>query len=66
MRPWQLIAFTAIVIAGLLSAAASHEPFDSRLVRLEAQQALPAPASAQRIGMRRLGVKQARWHHVPA
>ncbi|UYO74051.1 hypothetical protein M0220_14385 [Halomonas qinghailakensis] len=45
MRPWQLIAFTAIVIAGLLSAAASHEPFDSRLVRLEAQQALPALAS---------------------
>nr|WP_228633704.1 hypothetical protein [Halomonas sp.] len=44
MRPWQLIVLTAIVIAGLLSAAASNEPFDSRLVRLEVQQALPALA----------------------
>lgn len=42
MRPWQLIMLTAILVAGLLSAAASHEPFDARLVRLEVQRALPA------------------------
>ncbi|AVI63040.1 hypothetical protein [Halomonas sp. GFAJ-1] len=44
MRPWQLIVLTAILIAGLLSAVASHELFDSRLVRLEVQRALPALA----------------------
>ncbi|TVP44650.1 MAG: hypothetical protein EA345_15135 [Halomonas sp.] len=44
MRPWQLIVLTAIVIAGLLSAVASHEPFESKLVRLEVQRELPALA----------------------
>lgn len=41
MRPWQIIVVTAIVIAGLASTLASHEPFESKLVRLEAQRALP-------------------------
>lgn len=41
MRPWQIIVLTAIVIAGLASAVASHEPFESQLVRLEAKRALP-------------------------
>ena len=42
MRPWQIMVVTAIVIAGLASALASHEPFESKLVRLEAQRALPS------------------------
>jgi len=42
MRPWQITVLTAIVIAGLASALASHEPFETRLVRLEAQRALPS------------------------
>lgn len=42
MRPWQLIVGVAIAAAVLLSAVASHEPFEAKLVRLEAQQALPA------------------------
>mgnify|MGYP003645471763 FL=1 len=42
MRPWQIIVLTAMVIAGLASALASHEPFESQLVRLEAQRALPS------------------------
>ncbi|WP_244264844.1 hypothetical protein, partial [Vreelandella boliviensis] len=42
MRPWQMIVVTAIVIAGLASTLASHEPFESKLVRLEAQRALPS------------------------
>lgn len=42
MRQWQLIALVAILIAGLLSFAASHEPFESKLVRLEVERALPA------------------------
>lgn len=41
MRPWQIIVLTAVVMAGLASAVASHEPFDAKLVRLEAQRALP-------------------------
>ena len=41
MRPWQLIVMTAMVVAGLATAVASHEPFDAKLVRLEAQRALP-------------------------
>ncbi|MFO7764507.1 MAG: hypothetical protein R6V61_12335 [Wenzhouxiangellaceae bacterium] len=36
---------TAIVIAGLASALASNEPFESRLVRVEAERALPSLAS---------------------
>ncbi|CAM0556789.1 hypothetical protein EHLJMEHL_01877 [Vreelandella titanicae] len=42
MRPWQIMVVTAIVIAGLASTLASHEPFESKLVRLEAQRALPS------------------------
>ncbi|MBR9903898.1 MAG: hypothetical protein GYB15_08790, partial [Gammaproteobacteria bacterium] len=42
MRPWQIIVLIALVLAGLASAVASHEPFESKLVRLEAQRALPA------------------------
>lgn len=45
MRPWQITVFTAIVIAGLASALASYEPFEARLVRLEAERALPSLAS---------------------
>lgn len=41
MRPWQMIVLTAIVIAGLASAVASHEAYEPKLVRLEAQEALP-------------------------
>jgi len=41
MRPWQRLVVTAIVLAGVASALASHEPFESKLVRLEAQRALP-------------------------
>ncbi|MDQ7731418.1 hypothetical protein QT231_01835 [Halomonas sp. SpR1] len=41
MRPWQIIVVTAIVVAGLASTLASREPFESKLVRLEAQRALP-------------------------
>lgn len=39
-----LTVVTAIVAAAMLSAAASHEPFEARLVRLDAQRALPALA----------------------
>ncbi|WP_386083159.1 hypothetical protein ACFIOZ_08030 [Vreelandella sp. F11] len=42
MRPWQIIVLIALVLAGLASAVASHEPFESKLVRLEAQRALPS------------------------
>lgn len=42
LRTGWLIVATAILVAGVLTAAASHEPFDSRLVRLEVQRALPA------------------------
>ncbi|MGM0659076.1 MAG: hypothetical protein ACQET0_10920, partial [Pseudomonadota bacterium] len=45
MRAWQITALTAIVIAGLASALASNEPFESRLVRVEAERALPSLAS---------------------
>ncbi|MEL7979479.1 hypothetical protein AAG584_05510 [Vreelandella titanicae] len=46
MRPWQIMVVTAIVIAGLASTLASHEPFESKLVRLEAQRALPSLEAA--------------------
>ena len=36
------IVAVALLAATLLSAAASHEPFEPRLVRLEAHKALPA------------------------
>ncbi|PJX15506.1 hypothetical protein CWI66_01540 [Halomonas sp. 141] len=41
MRTGWLIVATAILVAGVLTAAASHEPFDDRLVRLEVQRAFP-------------------------
>lgn len=37
---WLMVAI-AILVAGILTTVASHEPFESRLVRLEAQRALP-------------------------
>lgn len=46
MRTWQIMVLTAIVIAGLASALASHEPFEARLVRLEAERALPSLESS--------------------
>lgn len=46
MRPWLIIVVSAVVIAGLASAVASHEPFETKLVRLEAQRALPVLASS--------------------
>ncbi|MCA1773473.1 MAG: hypothetical protein LC677_13060 [Halomonas sp.] len=42
MRSWQLMVLVAIVVAGVASALASHEPFESKLLRLEAQRALPS------------------------
>lgn len=42
LRPWQLIVLVAILVAGVASTVASHEPFESRLVCLEAQRALPS------------------------
>ncbi|WP_249978868.1 hypothetical protein [Vreelandella olivaria] len=42
MRLWPIMLAAAIVLAGGLAAQASSEPFESRLVRLEAQRALPA------------------------
>ncbi|MGP9765552.1 hypothetical protein ACT3UM_07455 [Halomonas sp. AOP13-D3-9] len=41
VRTGWLIVATAIVVAGVLTTVASHEPFESKLVRLEAQRALP-------------------------
>lgn len=48
MRPWQIMVLIAIAIAiaGLAAALASHEPFDTRLVRLEAARALPSLESS--------------------
>lgn len=37
---WLMVAI-AILVAGILTTVASHEPFESKLVRLEAQRALP-------------------------
>ncbi|MAP34666.1 MAG: hypothetical protein CME75_02500 [Halomonas sp.] len=42
LRSRWLIVVTAILVAGVLTAVASHEPFESKLVRLEVQRALPA------------------------
>ncbi|WP_239023823.1 hypothetical protein [Salinicola corii] len=44
MKVWSSIALFALVGAGVLSAVASHEPFEPRLVRLETQRALPSLA----------------------
>lgn len=46
MRPWLIIVITAVIISGLASGVASHEPFEARLVRLEAQRALPVLESS--------------------
>lgn len=48
MRSWQVMVLVAVLIAGTLSAAASHEPFEAKLVRLEVEQTLPALASTLR------------------
>lgn len=42
VRAGWLIVAIAILVAGGLTAVASHEPFESKLVRLEAQRALPS------------------------
>lgn len=49
MKVWLSIVLSALVAGGVLTAVASHEPFEPRMVRLEAQRALPslAPALAE-------------------
>ncbi|WP_244179788.1 hypothetical protein [Salinicola salarius] len=49
MKVWLSIVLFALVAGGVLTAVASHEPFEPRMVRLEAQRALPslAPALAE-------------------
>lgn len=44
MKVWSSIVLFALVGAGVLSAVASPEPFEPRLVRLETQRALPSLA----------------------
>lgn len=44
MKVWLSILLFALVGAGVLSAVASHEPFEPRMVRLETQRALPSLA----------------------
>ncbi|WP_298848014.1 hypothetical protein [uncultured Salinicola sp.] len=44
MKVWLSILLFALVGAGVLSAVASHEPFEPRLVKLETQRALPSLA----------------------
>ncbi|WP_188113738.1 hypothetical protein [Salinicola halimionae] len=46
MKVWLSILLFALVGAGVLSAVASHEPFEPRMVRLETQRALPSLADA--------------------
>lgn len=46
IRTGWLIVATTILMAGLLTAVASREPFEAKLVRLEAQRALPAMESS--------------------
>lgn len=46
MRPWQIMVLIALLVAGLASALSSREPFDTRLVRLEAARALPSLESS--------------------
>lgn len=41
MRPWMLMVLVALLVAGVVSATASHEPYEARLVRLEVQRTLP-------------------------
>ena len=49
MKVWLSIVLFALIAGGVLTAVASHEPFEPRMVRLEAQRALPslAPALAE-------------------
>ena len=49
MKVWLSIVLFALVAGGVLTAVASHEPFEPRMVRLEAQRTLPslAPALAE-------------------
>lgn len=44
MKVWLSIVLSALVAGGVLTAVASHEPFEPRMVRLEAQRALPSLA----------------------
>ncbi|MDF3918678.1 hypothetical protein P3W43_07400 [Salinicola salarius] len=44
MKVWLSIVLFALVAGGVLTAVASHEPFEPRMVRLEAQRALPSLA----------------------
>ncbi|UYG05954.1 hypothetical protein OCT51_15310 [Halomonas sp. LR3S48] len=41
MRPWRVVVLVAVLVAGVISAAASHEPYEARLVRLEVLRTLP-------------------------
>ncbi|WP_340162886.1 hypothetical protein [Billgrantia tianxiuensis] len=41
MRPWRVMVLVAVLVASVVSAAASHEPYEARLVRLEVQRTLP-------------------------
>jgi len=42
MKVWLSILLFALVAGGVLTAVASHEPFEPRMVRLETQRALPS------------------------
>ena len=42
IRTGGVIVAAAMLVAGILTAVASHEPFEAKLVRLEAERALPA------------------------
>ncbi|OLO07452.1 hypothetical protein BTW08_11805 [Salinicola sp. MH3R3-1] len=44
MKVWLSILLFALVAGGVLTAVASHEPFEPRMVRLETQRALPSLA----------------------
>ncbi|MGQ7242073.1 hypothetical protein ACUN9V_01255 [Salinicola sp. V024] len=44
MKVWLSILLFALVAGGVLTAVASHEPFEQRMVRLETQRALPSLA----------------------
>ncbi|WP_338035578.1 hypothetical protein [Billgrantia antri] len=41
MRPWRVMVLVAVVVAGIVTTAASHEPYEARLVRMEVQRTLP-------------------------
>ncbi|WP_198651314.1 hypothetical protein [Salinicola sp. CPA57] len=46
MKIWLSIVLLALVAGGVLTAVASHEPFEPRMLRLETQRALPSLADA--------------------